>query len=886
MSGIRDTLKGGWHSKGKDGKSSESWRSDNRGINQVAGWIGKGKNQNSTEASEHVSRPLSTLKDPAAFGPPPKHINYHGGAAFPNQITPDTQGLGAPLSEEQIRSRYEAEEAEAQRQAEEDAKSAPPSIPYRTDTTGLSTAHLPPPPGRKDGADGRIPAASKPKPPSLPPRLPSRQNQVSTTSPQIMDVPDSHKGILNQGSLNRLGDAGVSVPSLGIGGSNGEKSLPLSPTASRSPVISHSPPLNESQSRFFRLSSSQPSTPESPSEGTTFAQKQSAFKTADSFRNNPSSVSMGDARNAASTANNFRERHGEQVKSGWQSANKINSKYGIAEKVGSYGGVGVTRDSELVAVPEVNTRHGINDSAAEGGRPEFRVLGKKKPPPPPKKRAELAGPGIAKETAPPPLNLASKPKPPSTGIAESQDPECTQSSRDIVRPQNSYEAQDLDLDLKSAWFAKNHPTFPPASVNRLPGSRSSAFTVGWSSNGVRKTHTLTGVIRHNTTLATTKVHLTWDSSNPALTVKAKQKHYPPPPTLNHDELEQVGDGECWTLANNSLIATASNCTSRGQEPCMSSQSYVHGYLIFSFVPAVSPYPEPKGGVLQAGVARGDVIQLLSTYFKAKDGGSEKWAGAPDHTAVVVEVEPNGVLRVLEQNVGGVKRVQDGRYDISELVKGEMRIFRAVGETWLGKLDPTCAPHKEVVTIYVGQTAQQFTVHKSFIVHYSPYFAAAFEFKAENGDDTSVVYKDATPEAFGLFVSWIYSKSIRGPNNEDPSLADLIDLWILAGNIQIPELQNVAIVDIRKSGPLLNAEKLRYVYASTSLDSHLRRFLVDQLVRRVPFQQFASLLSHPGLPSQLLVDLVIAARKIIPDASLPELGLRLRDYVVPEGAYAA
>ena len=62
-------------------------------------------------------------------------------------------------------------------------------------------------------------------------------------------------------------------------------------------------------------------------------------------------------------------------------------------------------------------------------------------------------------------------------------------------------------------------------------------------------------------------------------------------------------------------------------------------------------------------------------------------GAPDHTAVVVGVEPNDVLKVVEQNVGGVKKVRDGSYDMSELMRGEVRVFRAVGESWVGKLDP-------------------------------------------------------------------------------------------------------------------------------------------------------------------------------------------------------
>ena len=121
---------------------------------------------------------------------------------------------------------------------------------------------------------------------------------------------------------------------------------------------------------------------------------------------------------------------------------------------------------------------------------------------------------------------------------------------------------------------------------------------------------------------------------------------------------------------------------------MPSQSYVHGALIYSFIPNGSANPEVQGSLVDTGVARGDVVQILSAVFKSKDGRRTAYAGAPDHTAVVTSVEASGILRVVESNVGGSKDVRKGSYDMSELVKGEVRIFRAVGESWVGKLEPT------------------------------------------------------------------------------------------------------------------------------------------------------------------------------------------------------
>lgn len=412
MSGLKDIAKGGWHPKGKDGKSKESWRGDFKGIEQVSRWVGHPKAANAPSGdNEHVARPISTLKDPSAFGPPPKNVNFHGGAALPNQITPDTRGWGAPLSKEEIAAKAQ-QKADEEAQREEAEKPKGPPIPFRADTTGLSTANLPPPPGRTDGADGRTPSV-KPKP-SLPPRLPPRQDSNLATPPpayaSATTQPDAHKGILNQGSLSRLSAAGVSVPEFGIGAKGRQTAPPPSASpSSRTSASSINPSqLNELQSRFSRLSSSTSPKPGSPSEGTSFAQKQAALKTASSFRRDPSSVTFSDAKAAASTANNFRERHGDQVKSGWQSANKLNNKYGIADKVGNYGGLSNTQTPES-SNQQIDTRESTISNEDEA--PDVSAIRKKKPPPPPPMKRAGLGAGIPQSDVPPPVPLSSKPKP-------------------------------------------------------------------------------------------------------------------------------------------------------------------------------------------------------------------------------------------------------------------------------------------------------------------------------------------------------------------------------------------------------------------------------------------------------------------------------------------
>lgn len=358
----------------------------------------QGKDSSADAAREHQSAPLSTLKDPSTFAPPPKRIP----GASPVQGGVGTVPAGS------ARQRLQERE-EAQRRAEQESA---PQGPYRTDTTGLSTAHLPKPPAfRPSAATPPPPPAPRGGPPRLPPRLPPRQTEnvdeyTPPAPPSYGEATQQQPAAqsLNQGAMNRLGQAGVSIPGLGIGrnasppvpprqrgmapppparqASSPSATAPLSPPA----TTGNGPQLNELQNRFAKMSTS--STPETaPSTGTSWADKQAALRTASNFRNDPSKVSGSDLKSAASTANNFQQRHGEQAASGWRAASGLNQKYGIAGKVNSFAGGSNASES--------------SQSPAPGG------LGKKPPPPPPAKKPALTSSNTGE---PPPIPLSSKPK--------------------------------------------------------------------------------------------------------------------------------------------------------------------------------------------------------------------------------------------------------------------------------------------------------------------------------------------------------------------------------------------------------------------------------------------------------------------------------------------
>ena len=194
----------------------------NLGCSRVqSGLMGRNKDSSDSERSQHVARPLTDLKDPSSFAPPPKRS---GGVPPPPPPSGPRKVVAAPSKYQDPRAPA-VEPAPIEAPPDYDDEPAPRG-PYRVNTTGLTTDHLPRPPGRKDGADGRTSpskdsfsgGATRAGPPSLPPRLPPRSGSAS---PQKSVSPSgTGSGLLNQGAVDRLGAAGVSVPGFGIGRSS------------------------------------------------------------------------------------------------------------------------------------------------------------------------------------------------------------------------------------------------------------------------------------------------------------------------------------------------------------------------------------------------------------------------------------------------------------------------------------------------------------------------------------------------------------------------------------------------------------------------------------------------------------------------------------------
>lgn len=434
------SLKDGWHPKGKDG-SKESWRGDFKGINQVvsdllclckaplirqAGWMGKGKDTTSSSSSDrsnhssklsslknpagllgrgndttpssdrsnHVSQPLSSLKNPASFGPPPRHANYYGAAAVSDQPSADRQ---APPSQHQVYAQDVHQQPAMETGAETTQKPPPPPVPYRANTTGLTTNDLPPPPVRRlDSPSSASPTTSKPKPPvpQPPPRLPARNESPSVQTPppppySAVASPPSQEYI-NQGATSRLSNAGVSVPALGIGERGGPSQA------------SNDAPVNNLSSRFsqMRTNIGSSTAPAPPARGT---------------------QTNADADSTLPPLPTFRERHADKIDMGKQKLGGVTSRLNTFVEDRKFSANANKRmprppstySSAPAPAPAPAPASPISPALSSPTSPDVQTQAqrKKPPPPPPPKRAEIrAAPTSGSSSPAPPLPLNTKPR--------------------------------------------------------------------------------------------------------------------------------------------------------------------------------------------------------------------------------------------------------------------------------------------------------------------------------------------------------------------------------------------------------------------------------------------------------------------------------------------
>lgn len=371
--------------KGKEDSSSSRSEHNSHSLSSLkAGILGKGKDDSSSSRSEHVSQPLSSLRDPASFAPPPKR---YGSSTVPGQSS-HQRDVGHAQSYTQNVHQQQAAEAEEAAQ-----KPPPPPVPYRVNTTGLSTDNLPPPPARRlDSPSSASPTSSRPTPPQPPPRLPARNDSSTHTPPPppySAAAPSPSEGYINQGATSRLSNAGVSVPSLGIG------------ERSNSSQSSTGGAVDKLQNRFSQMRTNSGSSPTAPAG-------------IDSSLPPPPT---------------FRERHADKIDMGKQKLGGVTSRFNTFvedrkfsananKRIPRPPGPNSPAPASPAQVLPAPAPSAVSAPSAPSTAPDVQAQAqrKKPPPPPPPKRAEMratpaaGSPVSSSSPAPPPVPLNTKPR--------------------------------------------------------------------------------------------------------------------------------------------------------------------------------------------------------------------------------------------------------------------------------------------------------------------------------------------------------------------------------------------------------------------------------------------------------------------------------------------
>ncbi|KAK3379109.1 hypothetical protein B0T24DRAFT_610717 [Lasiosphaeria ovina] len=144
----------------------------------------------------------------------------------------------------------------------------------------------------------------------------------------------------------------------------------------------------------------------------------------------------------------------------------------------------------------------------------------------------------------------------------------------------------------------------------------------------------------------------------------------------------------------------------------------------------------------------------------------------------------------------------------------------------------------IVTIFVGVDRVKFTIHENLISESSPFFKAAF--RGEFGERNGVLeLPDDDPDAFELFVGWLYGKAqsksytiADGPIDWDIEAMTFLNLYILSKKYFNEDLSNNAIdlayeyfdyfSDLDRKDQL---EYLRHVVDNTLPGDSMRSLLV-------------------------------------------------------------
>lgn len=166
----------------------------------------------------------------------------------------------------------------------------------------------------------------------------------------------------------------------------------------------------------------------------------------------------------------------------------------------------------------------------------------------------------------------------------------------------------------------------------------------------------------------------------------------------------------------------------------------------------------------------------------------------------------------------------------------------------------------IASINVGPNETPFDVHLELICDCSTYFNALFESRFTQPTTQPVFLPDDDPDTFAEFLQWAY----RGKIFEDAAPVtwlQLCELWVLAGKLGAPKLQNLVMEHCRRKydehdrHTAKRWDVVEFVYRKTAIGSPLRKMMVD--LWRVDMDKVSFEFVKGDVPRLFLEDLCLA-----------------------------
>ncbi|KAF4635213.1 hypothetical protein G7Y89_g2885 [Cudoniella acicularis] len=133
---------------------------------------------------------------------------------------------------------------------------------------------------------------------------------------------------------------------------------------------------------------------------------------------------------------------------------------------------------------------------------------------------------------------------------------------------------------------------------------------------------------------------------------------------------------------------------------------------------------------------------------------------------------------------------------------------------------------QMVTIIVGRSRTKFVVHKDLICHTAVFFSKAFT-SAFVERDGVMGLPEESPEAFSLFVDWLY-KGVIPCVTAQAHLENLVKLYVFAEKLCLEVLANKTMDQIAMLCHFFKAAEIstpmvEYIYKNTFTDSPIRLY---------------------------------------------------------------